>query len=319
MSDKVIVFGASGGVGSCVAIAAHQRGVQVVLALRDPQKPIPGLSPEEESSGNYERVQADLTKPETVRAAVTKTGAKRAFTYLAHGSPDHMRATFTALKEGGIEFVVFLSGLLVSALAPKFDDLAGIPQSSALAYPHAQAEIALDGVFGAGNYVVARSGVFATNLMFYKAMISAGKVRMPSPDAKCDYIAAGDIGAVCSAVLAKGPAAVEKGTRSVNLCGPRLISQQDAVREVARAIGKEVEISGFDSEQEAIRFYVETMGQSEPHARGIVTTHRDLASADNMFAKVNYEEAIANVRKYGHKEATKFEDWLETNKARFLA
>ena len=130
-SNTVIVFGPTGGVGSVVAIAAHENGAKVVLAMRDTSKSIPGLSSEHESSGSYERVQADLLNAESVSNAVRSTSAKSAFIYLAHGAPDHMRKTIEALKDGGIEFVVFLSSFTVDG---KLED---IPQTEIISWMHA--------------------------------------------------------------------------------------------------------------------------------------------------------------------------------------
>lgn len=100
-----IIFGPTGHVGSAAARTAQQLGAEVVLALRDTRKPVPGLTLEQEKAGGFKRVQADLTKPETVNAAVQMTGAKRAFIYLAYDTTDHMTHTIEALKISGIELL----------------------------------------------------------------------------------------------------------------------------------------------------------------------------------------------------------------------
>lgn len=56
---SVLVFGASGSVGSAAAIEANKRGAKVWLALRDTSKPVKQLSEEDEKKGGYERIQAD--------------------------------------------------------------------------------------------------------------------------------------------------------------------------------------------------------------------------------------------------------------------
>lgn len=73
--------------------------------MRDPTKTIPGLTKEAEQAGDFTRIQADMQKPDTVAEAVKKSGATRAFIYLAHGSSDHMKSTIEALKGAGIERV----------------------------------------------------------------------------------------------------------------------------------------------------------------------------------------------------------------------
>lgn len=94
---NVIIFGATGAIGSVAALKAHQEGVNVALAMRGPSKPIPTLD-----DVPAQKVQADLTKPETVRAAVYQSGATTAFIYAIHQMPDGMRSTLEALKESGI-------------------------------------------------------------------------------------------------------------------------------------------------------------------------------------------------------------------------
>jgi len=108
-STKTLIFGATGAVGSAAARTAHGHGAEVILASRGISKPIPRLTSTQEQAGGFKRVQADLLNPDSVRAAVTKSGAKHAFIYAALQSTDYMRATVEALKSAGIEFVVFLS------------------------------------------------------------------------------------------------------------------------------------------------------------------------------------------------------------------
>jgi NAD(P)-dependent dehydrogenase (short-subunit alcohol dehydrogenase family) len=113
-SNKTIVFGPTGYVGSATAHTAHDRGAEVVLAMRDPSKPIRGLLSPELPAG-FKKIQADLADPSSVHTVVTTTGAKHAFIYLVFGSPDSMRSTIEALKSGGIDFVVFLSSAWITA------------------------------------------------------------------------------------------------------------------------------------------------------------------------------------------------------------
>lgn len=312
MAPKVIVFGPTGSVGSSAAVTAHQHGAKVVLAMRDPTKPIPGLSAAQEQEGGFERVQADLTKPDTIHAAVTQTGAKHAFLYLAFGQPDQARAGVKALKSAGIEFVVFLSGLNVQG------DLANIAPSDITAWAHGQIEIALSEDFGAGGYVAVRPGVFATNMLREKAAIASGLVKLASPGARCDYIAPEDIGRVAGSLLAKGPSALEAEKTSINLCGPQRVSQEYAIGLVGKAINKDVKVEGFASEQEGVEAVAKANGFPEVWAKYLNNVMKNIEENDGMFAKVDYDEAAANVEKYGGKPAIRIEEWVEANKARFI-
>ena len=102
--STVIVFGPTGKVGSQVALHVALAGHKAVLAMRDPSKSIPLL---ESDSNNYTRVKADLSDPASVSAAVKETEAKSAFVYVPPGTRDGLRATLEALKDAGIDFVVF--------------------------------------------------------------------------------------------------------------------------------------------------------------------------------------------------------------------
>lgn len=150
---NVIIFGATGGVGSAAALKAYQEGTKVTLAMRDPSKPTASLG-----GILAEKVQADLSQPETVRTAVRQSGARTAFVYAILAMPDGMRSTFVALKEGGIESVVLLSSFAVQG------DLHAIPPTDIVPYAFAMVEIALEDVFG-GRWSAVRPGYFASNVL----------------------------------------------------------------------------------------------------------------------------------------------------------
>jgi uncharacterized protein YbjT (DUF2867 family) len=132
--EKVLVFGPTGAVGSAAAIEAHRRGANVILAMRDPKKPIKGL----DDSEDYTRIQADLSDPETVAKAIETSGAKTAFVYMIHGSKDNMASTFRTMKEAGIQHIVLLSSFTIKGAPEEEANMVNyIPRV------HAQTEIAL--------------------------------------------------------------------------------------------------------------------------------------------------------------------------------
>ncbi|KAJ4294670.1 hypothetical protein N0V88_004900 [Collariella sp. IMI 366227] len=285
-AKKVIVFGPTGKVGSATALAAQQHGAK-----------------------------ADLTKPETIRAAVTKTGAKHAFIYMSFGPPEETRSAVETLKAAGVEFVVYLSSLSVQG------DTTSIPPSEIIPWLHAQGEIALANLFGADGYAAVRPGVFVSNLLQYKDAIAAGVVKVPSPGANCDYISPEDIGSVCGAVLAKGSLALDRQKTDKNaiyLCGPRRISQRDAIQLIGKAVDKDVTVEDFADEEEAVENITKGLGLPEVGARYLWKGMKDLEETDSMYKNIDYEEAVANVQKYGGKVATDIQDWVETNKAKFI-
>lgn len=176
----VIIFGPTGNIGSVTAKTAAEHGAEVFLAMRDTSKEIPGL---DEKAGTFKRIQADLTKPDSVQEAIKASGAKRAFFYAAHGSPDHMKSTIQAMKDGGIDFPVFLSSYTVVGSGQKLHE---IQQSELIPYLHAQVEIQLEEIYGLGNFVAVRPGGFATNNLRYKDDINKGEVPLFGGTFKAD-------------------------------------------------------------------------------------------------------------------------------------
>jgi uncharacterized protein YbjT (DUF2867 family) len=309
---KVIVFGATGAVGSNAALTAQQLGAKVVLASRDPKKPIPGLTAAQEQAGSFERVQADLTQPETVRAAAAQTGAQAAFIYFAHGSTDHQRGAIEALKAGGVEFVVFLSSLTTKG------DVRAIGPELFIPFAHAQVEIGLEEVFGKQGYAAVRPGYFASNLERYKKVIATAStvVRVPSPNAKFDYITSEDMGRVSGALLVRGREALADGKNDVPLAGPQLVTQAEVISLLGKVVGKDLKVDGFETEEEELKFVTENMHVPEIVARQMVKGYRAAESGTPLYDGI-YDEAAANVERYGGKRAITIQEWLEAHVSEF--
>ncbi|KAL4733908.1 hypothetical protein BDV11DRAFT_199265 [Aspergillus similis] len=309
---KVIVFGATGDVGSAAARTAHSHGAKVFLALRDISKPVPGLTATEERNAGYERVQADLTQPDTVLTAVSKTGATHAFIYAALGaSSDHLFSTAEALKAGGIEFVVILSSFSVQG------DIRAVPQSDFVGYAHAQVELSLETVFGPQGYVAVRPAFFASNSRWWqKQIVEDGEVRWAFPDLKLDYISPDDIGAVCGTILA-GAFKGEHET-PVILCGPETdLSVADAIEVIGRVINKTVKLTKVSTD-ENIQVLVEKSGLPEPLAR-VLTDSFARENKTQGIMRAETPEARANIERYLNRPAMRFSEWVERNKDKFGA
>ncbi|KAJ5259326.1 hypothetical protein N7478_012307 [Penicillium angulare] len=294
----VIVFGPTGKVGSVAALTAHEEGAKVILAMRDPSKSIPILD-----GLCIERVQADLTKPETISTAVRQTGAKHAFIYIAHGGNDGMRGSITALKNAGIESVVFLSSFTIK------HDIRAVPPTELVPYIHAQVEISLDDIF-AENGVAVRPGYFASNSLQMKSDCLAGEVKLPNPDALFDWIAPGDIGRVCGSILAHGTE-----ERVVPVVGPHKLSYHEVVAEIGRVIGKELRITKVSGE-EAVQVMSDKLHVPRHFAEWFVTNIT--GDSSDISNSPDYAKAVENIWKY-NKEPVTFEQWLSENKALFLA
>lgn len=308
---KVIVFGPTGAVGSATARTAHELGANVVLAMRDTKKSIPGLDEAKMAKeGGFEKVQADLLKPDTVHDAVSSTQATRAFIYIAHRSPDNMKSTIQALKSAGIDLVVLLSSFTIQG------EPEDVQPSEVIPYLHAQVEISLKEVFGPGGYVAARPGSFASNTIQYKTGLENGLVKIFTPNATIDAIAQEDIGRACGTVLVKGP--LDKNT-AMYLYGPQLISQADCVKTLAKVLGKSPTIETMGKE-EAYRMFTEQRHWPVPLAEYMIKQAGAVDPARGLVCGYPVSpEQLANVEKYTGKKAITFEEWAEQNKQLFIS
>ncbi|KAF8847479.1 NAD(P)-binding protein [Acephala macrosclerotiorum] len=307
-SHKVIVFGPTGAVGSAAARTAEELGAKVVLAMRNTEKPIPGIDSEREKQGSFERVHADLTKPDTVRDAVSKTGARYAFIYYGRGTTDNMKSTIEALKSAGIELVVFLSSFTVRG------DMTAIQPTEIIPYLHAQVEINLGEIFGKDGFIAVRPGSFAGNTVQYKAGLKSGKVKIYMPDARIDCIVPEDIGRVCGTILANGP---QDEQRIIYLYGPELLSQAESVRILAKALGKNVKIESVN-EEEAYRLFIEERGAPALMARYMIRqAGKTVPQESCVFGYPVSKEHLSNIHKYSGRKGMGFKEWSEQNKWMF--
>ena len=306
---SVIVFGPTGQIGSVAALTAAEHGARVWLAMRDTQKPIPGLTDDQEKAGGFQRVHADLQKPETVSEAVKTANAKHAFVYLAHGASDHMKATFEALKSAGIDFVVFLSSFTIHT----DKGLRDIPASEMIPYLHAQCEATLDDVYGSDHYVAIRPGAFASNLLREQKGIVAGHVSLFGGEFQQDNTNPSDIGRVSGTVLASGP---RHGQKKVYVYGPKQRSIHDSIVEIGRLLGKNIEITAVGPEEGLQNFI--SSGLPRPFAEYMVRVLESMGpekGSGEIFP--NYDEGVNNVELYTGKPSSTLEDWVNENKAVF--
>lgn len=304
MTSRTLVFGPTGAVGCAAAIEAHRRGAHVWLAMRDTNKSINGLSDPELKSGNYTRVQADLSKPETLKQAVKESGATSAFVYTIFESADNMRATFDTLKENGIKHVVLLSSYNVKGPAEDESNMRGFIEGI-----HAKTEVALN-ESGLSNTAV-RPSYFTSNVLWYLKEIQKGTVQLLYPDIKFDYISPTDIGTVCGALLSE-PRFRTGSKQVVPLNGPELHTQRQAMEIVAQTLGRKIKVEEIDEDA----FYDKQLKhQPRPVVDSVVDGMR--ASNNGRDAYPNHAEDSANISKYSEREPTKLADWLQANRAAF--
>lgn len=309
---KVIIFGPTGNIGSVAAQTASKKGANVYLAMRDPSKAIPGLTKEAEQSGKYERIQADLTNPESIRSAVEKSGAEAAFLYLAHGTADHMLATFQALKDGGIKQVVFLSSFTV----PK-EGMENVTPDDLISFMHAQAELSLRKVFAKDQVVAIRPGYFATNLASqHKLGIAERKVKLVNPDQPADMITNEDMGEVAGTVLVEGQ---RPGEDYIYLFGAEILKEHVAYEILSKVLGEKIEVVKVDADeglQELLR-----EGFPEPIGKYLVKLMQETGEkGDDPWSLLGgaHQEGVQNIKKYTGHPALTFEEWASRNKQMFV-
>ncbi|GKZ21600.1 hypothetical protein AbraIFM66951_005194 [Aspergillus brasiliensis] len=311
---SVIVFGPTGAVGSAAARTAQQLGTTVYLAMRDTTKPIPGLSAENEREGAFKRVQANFSQPDTVSTAVSQSKAKHAFIYTDLTASDHMRATFTALKQAGVESVVLLSSFGIQK------DVHDVPPEDHIAYVHAQAEIALQELFGADGYVAVRPAWYASNTLWWKAPIQTGQVKLAWPTAVFDWISPEDIGAVCGTILARKAQGIDLPLTEpyVDLVGAERMAAEDAIETIGKVLEKEVTVTEVD-ENEAVDSLVNESGLPEILARSVIAFSQSTVSGQSFMNGPRYGPAVGNIQKYLGRPATRLHEWVEANREKFSA
>lgn len=308
---SVIIFGPTGQVGSAAARTAGELGAKVWLAMRDTSKSIPGLTKESEAAGDYHRIQADLEKPETVSQAIKTSGAKRAFIYLVHHASDHLHGTITAMKEAGVEFVVFLSSFTI----PANKGFREIPSADLIPYVHAQVEANLDDVFGSDHYVAVRPGCFVTNLLWDKAGIVANDVKLYGAEFSQDNIVPSDIGSVIGNIIVSGP---KNGQKKVYLYGPEILSWYDSIVKIGKVLQKDLKVTVVGPKEGYDKFI--SVGMPPVFADYMVKTMGTKGTdKGNGERFLNYEEGVSNVTLYTGQKPTSLEEWVTQNKAIFNA
>lgn len=308
---SVIIFGPTGQVGSAAARAAGELGAKVWLAMRDTSKSIPSLTKELESAGDYHRIQADLEKPETVSQAIKTSGAKRAFIYLVHHASDHLHGAITAMKEAGIDFVVFLSSFTI----PVNQGFREIPSADLIPYVHAQVEANLDDIFGSDHYVAVRPGCFITNLLSEKAGIVANDVKLYGADFPQDNIVPSDIGRVVGNIVVSGS---KNGQKKVYLYGPEIISVYDSITKIGEVLQKNLKITILGPKEGYDKYINSGMPKvfADYMVKVMGTKGVDKGNGERF---PNYEEGVSNVTLYTGQKPTSLEEWVTQNKAVFDA
>ncbi|KAJ7050448.1 hypothetical protein C8F01DRAFT_689305 [Mycena amicta] len=310
--DNVIVFGPTGTIGGLVALEAHKRGAKVWLAMRNTSKTIPEIPSDIEKSGNFVRVQADLSDPLSVGNAIKASGAKAAYFYLVHGSPDSSRASLQAMRDAGVEYIVFLSSYSVQK---EGKELRAITKAEWIAFEHAQVEIGVEDI-GFPFFTTLRPAFFASNYFknYLDRSVKPPKAVIVDENSTFDHITPEDIGVVGGAVLVERPSDVKE---TLYLCGPELHTIKDAWQLVKKVTGRD----DIDTTPGSPAQFAQVMASKGIPA--VITNHLldvfEKARGASGFLGPQYQAGVANVAKYTGRAPMTFVDYLEAHKAEWQA
>ncbi|KAI0586437.1 NAD(P)-binding protein [Pyrenophora tritici-repentis] len=258
--------------------------------MRDMKKELKGIK--EGNEDRFIRVQADLTKPETIKEAVKTSGANKAF------------VAFEALKEAGITYVVLLSSFTVqdppSSEANKKSMIGAI---------HSETEVALQE--SGLEYTAVRPAYFNSNVFWEHQGIKKGEAELLYPNVHFDHLAPSDIGLVCGSLLIEARFQKEAGS-SFYLCGPNLLTQREAMETIGKALGKELKIKEVDQE----RWFQKLEHMPRPLLESLAKDLKESDEGKDVYTKI-HEQAVKNFRKFAEREPTKLEDWMKEHKAAF--
>ncbi|KAJ7056702.1 hypothetical protein C8F01DRAFT_1211361 [Mycena amicta] len=309
--DNIIVFGPTGTVGGLVALEAHKRGAKVWLAMRNTSKTIPEIPSDIEKSGNFVRVQADLSDPLSVGSAIKESGAKAAYLYLVHGSPDFSRASLQAMRDAGVEYIVLLSGYTVQR---EGKELRAIPKAE-IAFEHAQVEISVEDI-GFPFFTALRPAFFASNYFksFLDRSVKPPKAIIVYEDSIFDHITPEDIGAVGGAVLVERPS---DGKETLYLCGPELHTVEEAWQLVKKVTGRD-DIDTTPGSPAEFAQVMASKGIPEVVTNYLLDVFEQ-ARPKGGSLESEYRVGVANVAKYTGRAPMTFVDYLEAHKAEWQA
>jgi len=281
-SKSVLIFGASGRVGSELLRQLVIAAVPVAAAVRDPIKAASKIP------SGVRVYKADLNDPASVSDAVTESKAKSAFIY---SQPGGMKPTIDALVASGITHIVFLSLLWID----KFND--------ALTERHAAVEKTLK-VCGV-TYTILRCGSFAANTTGWKTFISKdGIIKTAFPNASYPGIAEEDT----AAVAVRAFTSHELDNQIVPLVGPEAQTFREKMKIIAQELGKHLEMVQISEDEHRNMMVANT---PLPVVNAIFNFLRDVSNTPGD------SSASANVLKYTGRPAMSYRQYVQKHKAEY--
>jgi uncharacterized protein YbjT (DUF2867 family) len=277
---RVLVTGATGGVGRGVLEGLLAENVLVRAMSRDPQKA--GLP------AGVEAVEGDLGEPATLGKALV--GVRAVFLYAQNRKlPELM----DQMKRAGVEYVVFLSTID----ATNTHEYAQANRRRHLTIEEAIAEAGF-------RYTFLRPGAFSTNaLRFWRqSIVDSGIVRLPFPESQQAPIDERDI----SAVAVRALVSRELDGEAIVLTGPESLTQRQQIESISDVLARPIGIEAISAEEARL-----WLGKMLPpsYAELLVAQWRDEVGVVSQVTR--------NVERVLGRPATNYKTWVQRNAGSF--
>ena len=253
---------------------------------------------------------------------------------------DYMLSAFQALRQAGVDFVVLLSGYALQGSAEEVvarhdNDDTREEEKDIIGYGHARQELSLRKAFfgSPSNSVAIRAGYFASNTLIWRRAILSGKkeikLKLKAPfTAKFDFVSTGDVGAVCGTILAnnnglpsqKGNIIMVPDSNAMEIVGPELLTQSQAVEAIADAIGRggDLVVEEAVEEREVLDMYMQMgipLGVAR-HVSDILGRRAD--GSDGWYREPAFGLSAGNVEAVLGRKGKRFREWALENRDLFL-
>lgn len=249
MTERVLVVGASGVVGSAVVKQLLQRGVAVRAATRDPAQAAGRIDP------GAETVLFDFERPETFASALADVA--RVFLIARPGDEEPDRVAIPLIDEMQRQDVQHVVNLTAMGVETR-DDLAlrkveRCLEDSGLAFTHLRPNWFMQ-VFSGGPLLM--------------DVRTTGALHMPAADARISYVHASDVSAVAAVALTESGHA----GRAYTLTGPKALSHDEIAAAISQAAGRTVTYAPIS--EETARAAIVGAGLSPERAERLVEFYR---------------------------------------------
>jgi uncharacterized protein YbjT (DUF2867 family) len=263
-----------------------------------------------------------------VTRAVHETGAQAAFIYAVR-STDMMRGALTALRDAGIQYVMFLSTSQVRAAGATRGAIRSIERDHFIPWQHAQVEVGLDEL--GLPHMALRPGFFASNpLRIYLDTTAEPKqVNLLAPEVPHNPIDPADIGRAAGALLvnprlyasvdqaATNGSTILKDKDVVYLSGPALLSQSeqwDVINQELGAVGKpQVKVTHITVEQ-----YLQNLAARNVPEMVAKSLAKSMVETRALYTAKDYEAGKDNVEVLTGRKPTSFEDFVRREIPRYF-